>query len=57
MLESIVKLQSKYINSKSEEERKKHGQFYTGSIVSDYMASLVSITNCKNIRIIIKLFV
>jgi len=52
MIDSIVSLQSEFISSKSNEERKKLGQFYTGSIVSDFMASLITKINSKKIRIL-----
>jgi len=52
MLESIVELQRGYLDTKTDEEKKELGQFFTGAEVADYMASLVSISNCKKIRIL-----
>lgn len=52
MLESIVKLQSEYLESKTDENKKRLGQFFTGAQVADYMASLVSIPKLKEVRIL-----
>ena len=38
----IISLQSEFLNSKSIDDRKVLGQFFTGAIVSDYMASLIN---------------
>ena len=48
----IISLQSAFLKSKSLTSRKTLGQFFTGSIVSDYMASLVVKPKSKNIRIL-----
>ncbi len=48
----IVSLQSAFLRSKPMQVRKTLGQFFTGSIVSDYMASLVSKPKCKAARIL-----
>ncbi len=51
-IEDIVGLQSNFLTSKSMEDRKALGQFFTGSIVSDYMASLINKPKCKTVRIL-----
>lgn len=48
----IVGLQSEFLASKSMATRKQLGQFFTGSIVSDYMASLLSKPKSKHVRIL-----
>lgn len=40
MIKSTVLAQVEYLNSKSEEDRKEIGQYFTGAPVSNYMASL-----------------
>ncbi len=42
MLESIFKLQNRFLSSKSQEDKKKLGQFFTSPDVSEFMASLIS---------------
>lgn len=51
-LEDIITLQSNFLASKSMNQRKSLGQFFTGSLVSEYMASLVSKPKSKSIRIL-----
>jgi adenine-specific DNA-methyltransferase len=50
--DDIISLQSAFLRSKSLESRKILGQFFTGSAVSDYMASLVVKPKSKTIRIL-----
>jgi adenine-specific DNA-methyltransferase len=50
--DDIISLQSAFLRSKSLESRKTLGQFFTGSAVSDYMASLVVKPKSKTIRIL-----
>ncbi len=50
--EDIIALQSNFLASKSMNHRKTLGQFFTGSIVSDYMASLVAKPKSETIRIL-----
>jgi adenine-specific DNA-methyltransferase len=50
--EDIVALQSGFLASKSMDTRKAFGQFFTGAIVSDYMASLVNKPKSKSVRIL-----
>ncbi len=51
-MEDIIGLQSDFLGSKTMDARKTLGQFFTGSIVSDYMASLVDKPKSKTIRIL-----
>lgn len=51
-MEYIIDMQSDFLNSKTIEARKSLGQFFTGSIVSDYMASLVKIPKGGVIRLL-----
>ena len=51
-MEDIVGLQSDFLSSKSMDARKTLGQFFTGSIVSDYMASLIEKPRSKAVRIL-----
>ena len=50
--DDIISLQSAFLRSKSLESRKILGQFFTGFVVSDYMASLVVKPKSKTIRIL-----
>lgn len=50
--EDIIALQSNFLASKSMKHRKTLGQFFTGSIVSDYMASLVTKPKSETVRIL-----
>lgn len=50
--EDIIALQSDFLASKSMDERKSLGQFFTGIIVSDYMASLINKPKSKIVRIL-----
>jgi adenine-specific DNA-methyltransferase len=50
--DDISSLQSAFLRSKSLASRKTLGQFFTGSVVSDYMASLVVKPKSKTIRIL-----
>jgi adenine-specific DNA-methyltransferase len=50
--DDIISLQSAFLKSKSLESRKILGQFFTGFVVSDYMASLVIKPKSKTIRIL-----
>ena len=51
-MEDIIDLQSDFLGSKSIDTRKTLGQFFTGSIVSDYMASLINKPKSKTVRIL-----
>lgn len=51
-MNDIIGLQSDFLSSKSTEARKLLGQYFTGSIVSDYMASLVKKPKSKTVRIL-----
>lgn len=51
-LQLVGKLQNQFLSSKTMSERKKLGQFFTGSVVSDYMASLLNKPINKSIRIL-----
>lgn len=42
LMEDITDLQSDFLGSKSMDTRKSLGQFFTGSVVSNYMASLIT---------------
>ena len=50
--DDIISLQSAFLRSKSLESRRTLGQFFTGSVVSDYMASLVFKPKSETIRIL-----
>jgi len=50
--DNIISLQRAFLRSKSLKSRKILGQFFTGLIVSDYMASLVIKPKSKTIRIL-----
>ncbi len=52
LMDEIVGLQSDFLSSKSMDERKELGQFFTGAIVSNYMASLISKPKSKVVRIL-----
>ena len=41
-MKDIVTLQSDFLSGKTLESRKELGQYFTGQVVSDYMASLVA---------------
>ena len=51
-MDDVVYLQSDFLSSKPLGERKELGQFFTGSIISDYMASLVEVSSKNTIRIL-----
>ena len=51
-MENIIVLQGKFLESKCIDSRKTLGQFFTGSVVSEYMALLVNKPNSKNVRIL-----
>jgi len=51
-IEDIVALQSSFLASKSMDTRKAFGQFFTGAVVSDYMASLINKPKSKSVRIL-----
>lgn len=51
-MDDVVYLQSDFLSSKLLDERKSLGQFFTGSIISDYMASLVKVSSKNTIRIL-----
>ena len=51
-VEDIIALQSDFLSSKPIEARKNLGQFFTGTIVSDYMASLINKPKNKTLRIL-----
>ncbi len=48
----IVSIQGSFLNSKALEDRKSLGQFFTGLVVSDYMASLIERPNEKTARLL-----
>lgn len=50
--EDIIALQSNFLASKSMNQRKIFGQFFTRSVVSDYMASLIKKPKSKKVRIL-----
>jgi adenine-specific DNA-methyltransferase len=50
--EDIIALQSSFLASKSINQRKTLGKFFTGAIVSNYMASLVNKPKNKKVRIL-----
>lgn len=45
ILNSIESTQREFLESKSEEERKQLGQFFTGAVVANYMASMIHAFN------------
>ncbi len=51
-IEDIIALQSNFLASKSKNQRKSLGQFFTGAVVSEYMASLVSKPDSEVVRIL-----
>ncbi len=51
-MDEIIGLQSDFLGGKSLGNRKALGQFFTGAIISDYMASLVKVPAKKSIRIL-----
>ena len=51
MLEDVVCITDKYLNSKSKNDRKKIGQFFTSKETAEFMANLSKIHN-ENIRIL-----
>lgn len=51
-MEDIIGLQSEFLSSKSMDTRKTLGQYFTGSFVSDYMASLINKPKSKSVRIL-----
>jgi adenine-specific DNA-methyltransferase len=48
----IVTIQGAFLNSKALEDRQSLGQFFTGLVVSDYMASLIELPDEKTVRIL-----
>ena len=50
--DDIASLQSAFLSNKSLQARKTLGQFFTGAIVSDYMAKLVNKPKNKTVRIL-----
>lgn len=48
----IIQLQSDFLRSKSDSERKSLGQFFTGEAVSNYMASFINKPKSKTVRIL-----
>lgn len=50
--DDIASLQSAFLSNKPLQARKALGQFFTGSIVSDYMASLIHKPKSKTVRIL-----
>ncbi len=51
-VQDIVSIQKDFLTSKTLEERKSLGQFFTGLMVSDYMASLIECPDNKTVRIL-----
>ena len=52
MIEAIETAQSDYLNSRSEKQKKELGQYFTGSVVADYMASMIKPINTTTVRIL-----
>ncbi len=52
MIEAAAFAQTEYLNSKSGSERKDLGQYFTGSAVADYMASMIGRFNVPKVRIL-----
>ncbi|MBV34397.1 MAG: methyltransferase [Rickettsiales bacterium] len=52
MVEAAALAQTEYLHSKPEVERKNLGQYFTGSAVADYMASLMKPTEVPLLRIL-----
>lgn len=52
MIESVAIAQSSYLASKPETARKELGQYFTGSAVADYMASMIQPVNVPTVRIL-----
>ncbi len=52
MIETVAIAQTNYLVSKSEIERKVLGQYFTGSAVADYMASMIEPVNAPVVRIL-----
>lgn len=52
MIESAVLAQNEYFTAKPEAIRKELGQYFTGSVVADYMASLIMPVNAPVVRIL-----
>ena len=50
--DDIVSLQSKFLAGKPLNERKSLGQFFTGSLVADYMASLINKPKSNTVRLL-----
>jgi adenine-specific DNA-methyltransferase len=51
-MEDIIRLQGDFLSSKSMVTRKSLGQFFTGVVVSDYMASLINRPENQTVRIL-----
>ena len=52
MIEEAALVQTGYLNSKTETERKDLGQYFTGNTVSNYMASMISPIATDTVRIL-----
>ncbi|MCU7907171.1 MAG: Eco57I restriction-modification methylase domain-containing protein [Candidatus Thiodiazotropha sp. (ex Epidulcina cf. delphinae)] len=52
MIEAAELVQTEYLNTKSGVERKELGQYFTGSAVADYMASMIGPVDTPVVRII-----
>jgi len=51
-MDDVLELQSVYLRSKPLEDRKALGQFFTGSVVANYMASMLHKPKAKEVRIL-----
>lgn len=52
MIEAIATAQNEYLTSKPEKERKELGQYFTGSVVANYMASMINPIDTPVVRIL-----
>ncbi|MCT8348957.1 Eco57I restriction-modification methylase domain-containing protein [Photorhabdus temperata] len=52
MIEAVALTQAGYLTNKPETMRKELGQYFTGSVVADYMASLLTPVKASSIRIL-----
>ncbi|WP_421902197.1 Eco57I restriction-modification methylase domain-containing protein [Maridesulfovibrio sp.] len=52
MIDEIAAIQNEYLLSKPETRRKELGQFFTGSIIADYMASMIQIQSSSSVRLL-----
>ena len=50
--ENVTNSQDNFLNSKTADERKKLGQFFTGEAIAKYMASLITLPEQKTVRLL-----